>query len=198
MQRSLDKLIRRRLVDPGKIVIAIGGLHGTGKSTYAKILARDLGLRHVSAGQLFREIAEKRDLSLENLNELARSDPSLDHYVDKRTKEEAVKKGVIIDGQLAAVMAGDTADLRILITAPEKTRIERISRRDSLSLAEASERTLQRERAEHERYQKYYGIDVADVSIYDVVVDSGSTTIEETTKILKSVVEDYIAKQSWR
>ena len=198
MQRSLERSIRRRLADPRKIVIAIGGLHGTGKSTYAKILAKDLGLRHVSAGQLFREIAQERNLSLESLNELARSDPSLDQYVDQRTKEEAAKEGVIIDGQLAAAMAGDRADLRILIAAPEKVRIERILRRDSLSFAEASERTLQRERAEHERYQKYYGIDVADVSIYDVVVDSGSTTIEETTRILKSVVEDYIAKQSRR
>ena len=198
MQRSLERSIRRRLADPRNIVIAIGGVHGTGKSTYAKILAKDLGLRHVSAGQLFREIAKERNLSLENLNELARSDPSLDQYVDERTKEEAAKEGVIIDGQLAAAMAGNRADIRILVTASEKVRMERISRRDSLSFAEASERTLQRERAEHERYQKYYGIDVTDVSMYDIIVDTGSTTIDETMKILKSVVEDYIAKQSRR
>lgn len=195
MRHSSERSIRRRLADPRKIVIAIGGLHGTGKSTYAKILAKDLRLRHVSAGQLFRQIAKERNLSLENLNELARSDPSLDQSVDERTKEEAAKEGVIIDGQLAAAMAGDIADLRILITAPEKVRMERISSRDSLSFAEASERTLQRERAEHERYKKYYGIDVTDVSMYDVIVDTSSATIDETTKILKSAVEDYIAKQ---
>jgi cytidylate kinase len=59
-------------------------------------------------------------------------------------------------------------------------------------------KTKQREGAERERYMKYYGIDVTDSSIYDVIVDSSLTTIEGTMKILKSVVDDYIAKQSRR
>ena len=189
---------RRRLSDPRSIVIAIGGLHGTGKSTYAKAVAEDLGLRHVSAGQLFREIAREKDMTLEDLNELARSDPTVDQFVDKRTKDEAAKGGVIMDGQLAAAMAGERADLRILITAPERIRIERISKRDSMSFEEALERTTQRERAERARYLKCYGIDVTDSSMYDVVVDSSCTTVEGTTKILKSIIEDYIAKQTRR
>jgi cytidylate kinase len=189
---------RRRLVDRESIVVAIGGLHGTGKSTYARVLAEEFGLRHVSAGQLFRETARQRNVSLQDLNELACSDPSLDRLIDQKTKEEAVKGGVIIDGQLAVAMAGERADLKILITASEKVRIERISLRDSVPFDEALEKTIQRERAEKERYKKHYGIDVTDNSIYDVVVDSSSTTIEETIKILKSVVGDYIAKQSRR
>lgn len=190
--------VRRRLVDPKSTVIAIGGLHGTGKSTYARVLAEEFGLRHVSAGQIFRETAKQRNVTLQDLNELARSDPRLDQLIDQKTKEEATKGGVIIDGQLAAAMAGQRADLRILITSPERVRIERISLRDSIPFEEALEKTIQRERAERERYMKYYGIDVTDSSIYDVVVDSSLTTIEETTKILKSVVGDYIAKQSRR
>jgi cytidylate kinase len=190
--------VRRRLVDPKSTVIAIGGLHGTGKSTYARVLAEEFGLRHVSAGQIFRETAKQRNVTLQDLNELARSDPRLDQLIDQKTKEEATKGGVIIDGQLAAAMAGQRADLRILITSPERVRIERISLRDSIPFEEALEKTIQRERAERERYMNYYGIDVTDSSIYDVVVDSSLTTIEETTKILKSVVGDYIAKQSRR
>jgi cytidylate kinase len=189
---------RRRLPDPRSIVIAIGGLHGTGKSTYAKILAMDFGLRHVSAGQLFREIAREKNVTLEALNERACSDSSLDQLIDNRTKEEVAKGGAIVDGQLAAAMAGEKADLRILITAPEKVRIERISLRDSIPFGEAREKTVQREHAERRRYLEYYGIDVSDASVYDVVIDSSSTSIEEATKILKSVVEDYIAKQSRR
>jgi cytidylate kinase len=189
---------RRRLSDPRSIVIAIGGLHGTGKSTYAKAVAEDLGLRHISAGQLFREIAREKNVTLEGLNEFARLDPTVDQFVDKRTKDEAAKGGVIIDGQLAAAIAGEQADLRILITAPERIRIERISKRDSISFEEALERTAKRERAERERYLKCYGIDVTDSSMHDVVVDSSCTTVEGTTKILKSVIEDYIAKQTRR
>jgi len=189
---------RRKLADPKSIVITIGGLHGTGKTTYARALAQDLGLRHISAGQLFRDIAKEKNLSLEELNDLACSDPKIDQLIDQRTREEAEKGGTIIDGQLASAIAGEKADLRILITAPERVRMERISRRDAIPFEEVVKKTTERERSERERYRRYYRLDVSDSSIYDIVVDTGMRTIEETMKILKSAIEDYIEKQSQR
>jgi len=41
------------------IVIVIGGPHGTGKSTYAKAIAEEFSLRHLSAGEIFRQLAEE-------------------------------------------------------------------------------------------------------------------------------------------
>ncbi|MEM2941950.1 MAG: AAA family ATPase [Candidatus Bathyarchaeia archaeon] len=173
------------------IVITVGGLHGTGKTTYARSLSTDLGYRHVSAGDLFRMMAEAKGLTLDELNRLAESDPAVDKEIDQRIKDEAARGGVVLDGQLAAWMAED-ADLKILLIAPRDVRIARIAQREQISLQEAEESTLAREGMERERYMRLYGIDVADPSVYDLIVDTNLYPLEEMTQILKRIVSDYI------
>jgi len=176
------------------IVITISGSHGTGKSTYAKLLADHFSLRHISAGQLFREIAEAKGLSLEALTEVASKDPEIDRLIDARTKEEAEKGSVVIDGQLAGWMAGDKADLKIYLTAPERTRVKRIAERDAVTFKEAEGQTLARERMEKERFKRYYGMNLEDISIYDLVVDTALLPMEDTAKTLKAIVQDLVER----
>ena len=174
-------------------VITVGGLHGTGKTTYATRLTEDLGFRHVSAGELFRATAEAKGVTLDELNRLAESDPEIDKEIDQRIKDEASRGDVVLDGQLAAWMAED-ADLKILLIAPKEVRLDRIAQRDHITPEEAEEKTLGREEIERERYRRYYGIDVADPSIYDLIVDTNLYPLEEMMKILKRIVSDYIGQ----
>ncbi len=175
------------------IIITVGGLHGTGKTTYARRLAEDLRFRHVSAGDLFRAMAEAKGITLDELNRLAESDPAIDKEIDQRIKDEASMGNVILDGQLAAWMAKD-ADLKILLIAPKEVRLDRIAQRDNIRPEEAEEKTLGREEIERERYKRYYGIDMADPSVYDLIVDTNLYQLEEMMKILKRIVSDYIGQ----
>jgi cytidylate kinase len=174
------------------LVITVGGLHGTGKSTYAKLLAEDLELRHISAGELFRAVAKEKKITLNEMNKLTDNNPEIDNTIDQRIKQEANKGNVILDGQLAAWMAGDKTVLKILLIAPKEVRLKRIAQRDGISLKEAEKRTLYREQIEKERYKRYYGIDVSDPSIYDLIVDTNLYPFEEMKKIIKKIVGDYV------
>lgn len=174
------------------LVIAIGGLHGTGKSTYAKAIAREFGLRHASAGELFRALARERGMSLEEFTELARKDPEVDRLVDERTREEARRGGVVIDGMLAPWMAGEYADVKICLVASDEVRFRRIAERDGLSFEEARAATLAREEAERERYKRYYGIDVGDLSVYDIIFDTESAPIERSSKLLIELIKAWL------
>ncbi|RLI08618.1 cytidylate kinase, partial [Candidatus Bathyarchaeota archaeon] len=89
------------------LVITVSGLHGTGKSTHARRLAEALGLRYVSAGILFRHMAEERGITLEEMSRLAEGDPEIDRLVDERTKEEALRGDVVIDAALSGWMVED-------------------------------------------------------------------------------------------
>ena len=175
-----------------EIVVTISGLHGTGKSTYARALAREFGLRHVSAGMLFRKIASQKGCSVEELSRLAERDAGVDRIVDERTKMEAKKGSVVIDGQLAGWMAKDQANIRIFLIAPDKVRIERLARRDNVDYTEAERQTRLREEIEQKRYQKFYGVDIRDISIYDVILNTTLLSLDSNIKVLKGVMCEYI------
>ena len=46
------------------MIIAISGKAGSGKSTIAELLAKKLKLKHYSIGNLMREMAKKKNISL--------------------------------------------------------------------------------------------------------------------------------------
>jgi cytidylate kinase len=178
------------------LVLAISGLHGSGKSTYARALAKAYGLRLVSAGRFFRRIASEKGMTIEQLTEKAGKDPNIDRLIDYMTKQEAEKGDVVLDGQLSGWMAGNKADMKIFLTAPDDVRFRRIAMRDGISFEEARRQTLMREAAQKERFLRYYGIDTSDLSRYDLVFDTSLHPLEENIKILKNIISEYLAEKS--
>lgn len=172
------------------LVIAVSGYHGSGRSTHARRLAEAFNLRYVSSGTIFRQMAEERRLTLEDMSKLTEGDPELDKMIDERAREESIKGGVVIDATLSGWMAEDP-DLRIFLTAPLEARIRRIAEREGISLREAREETQVREESERERFQSYYGVDVTDLSIYDMVLNTELFEPDGTARILKRFVEEY-------
>ena len=180
------------------MIITVSGPHGTGKSTYAAHLARELGLRHISAGLLFRKLAKERHMSLEEFGQLALKDPSIDRLVDEETMKEAEKGGVVVDGQLSGWVLKEIADMRIYLTAPDNVRLERIAERDSITAGEARKQTFHRESVQSERYRKHYGFKVEDWSIYHLVVDTSLVPKEDTAKILLTAALAVKARKTGR
>lgn len=68
--------------------ISITGDLGSGKSTVAKQLAKDLGFDYISTGTIFREIAKEYGIDVLKLNKLALTDTSIDDRVDGKLKLE--------------------------------------------------------------------------------------------------------------
>ena len=58
-------------------------------------------------------------------------------------------------------------------------RARRVADRDGLTSTPALAANLERERSEAARYLTYYGIDLADLSVYDLVLDSTATPPED-------------------
>jgi len=178
-----------------KLIIAISGFHGTGKSTYAKALAKEFGLRHISAGMIFRKIAKEKRISLEELSKIAERNQRIDYMVDEKTRHEAKKGNVILEGHLAGWMANDYADIKIFLTASDSVRFERIAKREKIPLKEARQ-ILYLENAERKRWKKIYKVNTEDLSIYDVVLNSGLLPLDSTINLLKFLVKLYISSKT--
>ncbi|TFG12919.1 cytidylate kinase [Candidatus Thorarchaeota archaeon] len=165
-------------------VITIGGLHGTGKSSTADIVAEHFDLRRVSAGRIFRGLAEEREMTLEEFSKVAETDPDIDHELDARIKAEARKGSIVLDGQLAAWMADDFADLKVYLRAPTEVRVKRIASRDDVSFDNAMKETIVREKIERERYEEFYGVDIRDLEIYDLIINTSIYDLEGVASII--------------
>jgi CMP/dCMP kinase len=153
------------------VLLTISGPSGSGKTTVANGLSQRLGFAHISAGEVFRELARERALSLEQLSKLAEKDPEIDQMVDTRQAELAQPhENVIVDGRLSGwVLKGDIA---VWLKAPLEVRAERIARREDKDRAIALRETRTRDSSEAARYLAFYNIDTVNLDIYDLIIDT--------------------------
>lgn len=175
-------------------MIAISGLHGAGKTTAAQALVKKFGLKYVSAGTIFRQLAEERGMTLDEFSRHAERHPEIDRQIDQRTADSAKEGNVLIDARLAGWMAKG-ADVKILLTAPLEVRVRRIARRERRDYREVMAETTRRERSEARRFKRFYGIDVHDYSVFDLVLNTERWTAEETGHILELAVEFIVERR---
>jgi cytidylate kinase len=176
------------------LVITIAGPHGSGRSTQATKLAEIFNLRYVSTGTLFREKAQELGVSLSEMSKIATSNDSFDRFLDDRARDETRKGGVVLDATLSGWVAEDP-DIKIYLTAPLNVRVKRIAEREKRSASEVDEETRHREAVEMERFRRFYGYDITDLTIYDVVLNTALANAEGVANILKNVVEAYMGER---
>ncbi|HOI58174.1 MULTISPECIES: (d)CMP kinase [unclassified Methanoculleus] len=152
--------------------ITISGPPGSGTTSLARSLAGKYGLDLISAGEVFRQLAREHGMDLAEFGRFAENDPSVDRMIDARQKE--IGEGadnIIIEGRLSGRMI-ENADLRIWLSASLSCRAKRIAGRDGMDEAGARVYTENRQRSEATRYRNYYGIEIDDLSSYDIVLSS--------------------------
>lgn len=178
--------------------ITVSGLPGSGTTTLSKLLAECYDLELVSSGEIFRKMAKERGMSLSEFGALAERDPSIDLDIDKNQKSIIhSRENIILESRLAGHMAqGRPNVLKVWIKAPVLTRVKRIQRREkSISFDEELKKTVDRERSEALRYKNYYGIDITDLSIYDIVIDSEKWNQYQTLDILRVAIDAIVGPE---
>jgi len=152
--------------------VTVSGPPGSGTTTLARFLAERHHFELISAGEVFRDLAGERQLSVAEFGELAEKDVTIDALIDVRQKETAKQKdNIVVEGRLSGWMV-EEADLRIWLTAPIACRAKRIATRDGMDEYTAREVTLAREESERKRYRNYYKIEIGDLSPYHLVMNS--------------------------
>ncbi len=181
------------------MIITISGTPGSGKSTIAKRLVEALHAERIYVGGIRRELAREKGMTLEELNEYARTHPETDVDVDRkaaayaREMEQSGKKVIIVEGRTQYHFLPESIKLYVKVAFDEGARriwndLQEKSARDARnegnirSLEQLKEEIRNREENDAFRYRQYYRIDHRDEKQYDLVIDTTRITAEQATE----------------
>jgi len=168
------------------VTITISGNPGSGKSTVGRLLSDKIGLKYVYSGEIFRKTAKKYSMSLEEFGSYCEKHKEIDKELDDYQLEILQKGNVIVEGRIAGWIAhrNNIPALKVILDTDIETRAGRIVNRESGDIEKRKQEMLNRERSEALRYKNYYNIDLKDITIYDLVIDSTEKTPEEIIKLI--------------
>jgi len=187
------------------MIVTITGFPGSGKSTLGKGIAKELGLKHYSAGDLLREIARDKEITLLELHELMKKDSSVDRELDERNRKLGEEQDdFVIDGRLAWHFIPKSIKIFVKIDlekAAERVyrdscqgREERQGECENKSLEKTLENMRKRMKMNQKRYRELYSLDYLDEKNYDIVVDTTSSEIGETRERVLEEIKRIAAK----
>lgn len=178
------------------MIITICGQAGSGKSSVARMLAKRLGFRHYSMGELRRKAAYKRGMTLAEFNRFGEKNPETDSFVDElQEKLGREEDNFVVDGRTSFHFI--PSSVKIYLHAELETRARRVLRderkaEDFDTLEECKRALAERDRSDVLRYRKYYGIDVKDSRNYDYRIDTTSLTVKQIVdSIVKLIGKDF-------
>lgn len=170
------------------MIITLGGLAGTGTTTTAELLSEKLDIPYISAGYVFRQMASERGMSVLEFSEFAEGNDDIDKEIDKRQAELAKSSdNLIVEGRLSAYFV--EADLKLWLVTPFDVRSQRIAERESKSVDAASEEIIVREESEALRYMDIHNIDIKNMDIYDLIINTGTFNPEEVSEIILTTLK---------
>ncbi|MEV0004857.1 AAA family ATPase [Micromonospora sp. NPDC050980] len=173
--------------------IVFNGDLGSGKSTVSVEIAKRLGLRRVSVGDLYRQMAQERQMTALQLNLHAELDQAVDGYVDQLQRDIAASgESLVMDSRLAWHFFTDALKVHMITEPTEAAR--RVLARPSgpaesyTTLEEARAKLRERSESERNRFIVRYGVDKARLRNYDLVCD---TTRANPEQVIQHVVDVY-------
>lgn len=177
---------------PNIRLITVSGRIASGSTTLAKSLSQELGWRHIEGGEIFWEAVRTRlqlapkDTALRPDEEDAAFDASLKDML--KTQEH-----IVVETKLAGFNAQGLSDVfKILVICEDpdgvdqtSIRIDRLVNREKMSIDEAKEEVLVREKNDIEKWQRLYANSddkwvYWDRRYYDLVINTFSHDQEQT------------------
>ena len=168
--------------------ITISGKPGAGKSTIGKLVAERLRYSFYDIGQIRRNMAKDLGVNIHDLNKIGEkesfTDLEPDKYAEKVGKNE---DNFVMVGRMSFYFVPDS--FKIFLDVDKKVAAERIfnnHRNDEnyKDINDAINYLNIREESDAKRFKKYYGIDIFDLSHYDLVIDTTNLKPNEIVEII--------------
>ena len=160
----------------------------------AKMLAKELGYKHYSAGDMRRQLAKENGITLAELNKIGETESWTDVDVDNKLIAMGKNEDdFVLDAKIAEYLVPHA--FKIFLTASLHERARRIFsvKRDEEkyhSIEEVETSLLARVECDKRRYKKYYDINAYDENNFDFILDTTNIPIEKVFEIILKKVKE--------
>ncbi len=194
--------------------IMVSGFAGSGKSSLADALGKELGLKVVHASSILREMATQGVSALENASpqkihdwwesaeakefmKRRQQDGSLDIALDKKLTQIADRSGVVMDSWTMPYLYNGKA-FRVWLNASAEVRARRVSGRDGLDYGAVVEKIRARDAQTKDLYERLYQFKMGEnLGRFDLVLDTDMLSQEEVFSLaFKKVNEKFPVKKT--
>jgi CMP/dCMP kinase len=170
------------------MIITIGGPAGSGTSTTSRILSEITEIPVISAGDIFRQMAAEKGMDILKFSKYAEGNIEIDQEIDQRQAKLATEaEDLIVEGRISAYFVD--ADLKVWCNAPLDVRAERISHRENKTIPQARDEIITRETSEAQRYLEIHNIDINNMDVYDIVINTHAFKADSVAQIILKVTE---------
>ena len=174
------------------LLLTVSGPPGSGTSTLVGKLCEDRGWSSVNGGDIFREQASERGLSVAEFSALCKQDLDVDRSLDDILKQVMSDPDgpEVVESRLCGWWAEELglSCLRIWVSVSEEERARRIQNREGGDYQTSLEISRQRQSDDMERYRELYGIDLDDMRPYNLVVDADELDAEGVFAIVSAAL----------
>lgn len=178
------------------MIITITGMPCSGKSSIAKYLAEHYDFDIINAGQLFREEAKSRGMTLYELTEICNTDDSVDRVLDSKIADLGRQRDgtrTIFDSRMAWHFVPNSFKVFVSLDEDEMAKRLYLSDRSVAEKGETPEQArdglLRRWQSENYRYKTLYGVCNSEPEHFDFVVSSRDKTVAE---VAEEIYQKYL------
>lgn len=188
-------------------IITISGKPGSGKSSTADKVAELLGYTRHSSGDMVRAVLKRHGMTLEQYNEQAQTNHTLDAEIDEKLRSLREQNDIVVDSRLGFYWIPESfkvyldLDLDVATARIFKDTIENKSRSDvgegNTSLPNVARQVRERMENERSRFRQMYGVDPYAPQHFDLIIDTSRHNPHSVAVTVFDHYKEWLDAEVW-
>ena len=182
--------------------VIISGPPAIGKTTVAEGLAKEFNFRHLSGGDILKEMAEDEGFSSKgddwwdtqdgmNFLDKRKTNSEFDKKVDKKLQEHFHQGNVVITSYTLPWLVKD--GIKLWLSGSFENSAKRMKTRDNVSEFDAIKVVKKRFDENKKIYKSLYNFEFGDdLSVFDKIINTDNLNAEQVLEIAKTTVRELL------